>query len=306
MTAPGIPNPYALSTACFGTRLGSVQDQVFAAVGMGFRKIELGLADVPAVMDGVEDAQRETGVEFTSMVAGCRDNADRDLAVTRLASLDEGIRERALNAARRHARLARLWRCPVVVLRGSSVEDKALRAEARQLEARALKDGSSPELREEVGQFVLRVQQAGQPQLVNLCRALHELATDYPDVVFAVEPGRYIDDLLGFDAMGWVLDDLARLDVRYWHDVGRIHMRERQGLPSQERWLEAYARRMYGIHLQDAAEDEAALPLGLGEVDFKLIREYTPKDAVRVLEIHHRHGRAEILSSVQFLLAAGL
>lgn len=305
MTAPGIPNPYALSTSCFGTRISNVQDQVFAAVGMGFRKLELGLSDGPASMDGADEAQRETGVEIVSMVAGCRDSADRELAVTRLASLDEGVRERAVNSVRRHARLAKQWGVPVVVLRGSSIEDSALRAEARGLEARAFKEGVGPELREDVGQYVQRVQRAGQPQLVNLCRALHDLLKEFPELSFAMEPGRYIDDLLGFDAMGWVLDDLARHGVSYWHDVGRIHMRERQGLPSQARWLESYGRRMLGIHLQDAADDETAMPLGLGEVDFDLVAEYTPKSAIKVLELASRHGRPEVLASVQFLLSAG-
>jgi sugar phosphate isomerase/epimerase len=272
---------------------------------MGFRALELGLADTPSKIDGADEALAETGVEFVAMVVGCLDGAERELPVARLASLDEAVRERAMNSMRRHARLARMRRCPALVLRGSAIEDAALRAEARVLEARGLKDGASSELREDVRDFVRRVQTTGQQQLVHLCRALHELMTEFPDLVFAIEPGRYIDDLLGFDAMGWVLDDLARFELKYWHDVGRIHMRERQGLPSQERWLDAYGRRMHGIHLQDAAEEEAAMPLGLGEVDFRLVADFTPKSALRVVEIHPRHGRAEILSSVQFLLAAG-
>ena len=48
------------------------------------------------------------------------------------------------------------------------------------------------------------------------------------------------------------------------------------------------------------------MPLGLGEVDFKLIAEYLPKNAERVLEIAPSHGRAEILSSVQFLEDLGI
>jgi hypothetical protein len=47
------------------------------------------------------------------------------------------------------------------------------------------------------------------------------------------------------------------------------------------------------------------MPVGTGEVDFKLLGEYLPKNAERVLEIGPRHGRAEILASVQYLLAHG-
>ena len=44
----------------------------------------------------------------------------------------------------------------------------------------------------------------------------------------------------------------------------------------------------------------------MGEVDFKLVGEYLPSSAVRVLEVHPRHGRAEVLASVQFLMDKGL
>lgn len=305
MTTPGIPNPYALSTSCFGGRLTSIQDQVFAAVGMGFRRLELGLSDSPSVMDGLDEAQLETGTELVSMIAGCRDMQGRELPAMRLASLDEELRQRAVNSIRRHARLAERWGTPRVVVRGSQVENPALEAEARALEAEALRDGVSAELRERVGEYVRRVQEAGQPQLQHFCRSLHGLMTEFPDLCFAIEPGRYIDDLLGFEAMGWVLDDLRSEHLGYWHDVGRIHLRERQGLPPQANWLEVYGARMVGVHLQDAAEDETAMPIGLGGVDFQLVQEYLPKEAERVVEIHHRHGRAEILSSVQFLIDRG-
>ena len=62
MTTPGIPNNYTLSTTCFGARLGNIQDQIFAAVGMGFRRLELGLAESPPSMEGLLESQRETGV----------------------------------------------------------------------------------------------------------------------------------------------------------------------------------------------------------------------------------------------------
>jgi hypothetical protein len=33
---------------------------------------------------------------------------------------------------------------------------------------------------------------------------------------------------------------------------------------------------MAGVHLQDAGDEEAEMPIGLGEVDFKLLKEYVP------------------------------
>jgi hypothetical protein len=47
------------------------------------------------------------------------------------------------------------------------------------------------------------------------------------------------------------------------------------------------------------------MPPGSGEVDFKLVKDFLPANAERVLEINSRHGRAEILAAVQFLADKG-
>ena len=305
MATPGIPNNYTLSTTCFGTRLGNIQDQIFAAVGMGFRRLELGLAEAPPSMEGLDESRRETGVVIPSLVAGCRDSSNGGLVADHLGSLQSEECERALNSIRRHVRLARSWGCATVVIRGSKMEDEALRREAREYEGRVVREGATPELKEDLLEFAQRAQRACQPQIEQLCRSLFTLRQETPETRFAVESGRALDDLIGLDAMGWILDDLSDPRISYWHDVGCVHQRERLGLPGQGEWLEAYGARVSGVHLQDAAEEEEEMPLGLGEVDFQLLKEYLPMDAEWVLEISPRHGRAEILASVQFLADHG-
>lgn len=305
VTAPGIPNEYVLSTACFGSRLSSIEDQIFASVAMGFRRIELGLCDSPPTMNGLEESVRETSVAITSLVAGCRDSRNDHVAALELGSLVDEERDRAMNSIRRHVRLAEAWHCPVVVVRGSKVEIPELREQARKLEARLVHGEEGDEIQDALRDFANSVQKKGHRQIEHLCRSLHRLMSEAPEMRFAIEPGSDLDDLLGFEAMGWVLEDLSSMNLGYWHDVGRIHLREKVGLPGCGDWLDAYAGRMHGVHLQDAAEDEAAMPLGLGEVDFKLLSDYVPREAERVLELHPRHGRAEILASIQFLVDNG-
>ena len=91
----------------------------------------------------------------------------------------------------------------------------------------------------------------------------------------------------------------------YWHDTGRIHRRGRLGIPDQGAWLEVFGERTLGVHLRDATDDEFGLPPSLGEVDFKLVAEYLPKESSRVVDVDPTHGRAEVLASVQFLLGLG-
>jgi sugar phosphate isomerase/epimerase len=308
MATPSIPNEFTLSTTCFGDRLGKVEDQVFAAAAMGFRNIELGLSGAPVTMDGLCDVRRETNSKLVSMVAGCRDHHSGDMVIWKLASEDEGERERALNSMRRHLRLAETWQCPRIIVRGTRIGDSGLSRRADDLAILVLKDGLGEEGKESplakgIQAVAAEVHQRGQKQLDHLCRGLHTLSKEAPDLVFCIEPGEHLDDLLNFEAMGWLLEDLPSLS--YWHDVGHIHMRERQGLPTQGDWLDRFAPRMAGIHLHDASATQIELPVGLGEVDFKLVAEYTPKSATRVLEIEATHGRAEVLSSVQALMNLG-
>ncbi|HTF86771.1 MAG TPA: TIM barrel protein [Planctomycetota bacterium] len=306
MTAPGIPNNYVLSTSCFGDRLRTIEDQAFAAVAMGFRAIELGLSESPVPLTGFEDTRRETGVRLAAVVAGCLRPRVQRMPCTMLSSPRDEEREQAKLSIRRHIQLAQRLGAPFVVLRGSSIADPKMHLEAEDLSHRLSREAASDELREEVRNFVARVQKKGQRQIDHLCRSLHSLRQEFPETRLALEPGTQIDDLLSFEGMGWVLDDLAKQEIGYWHDVGRIHLRERAGLPSQGQWLDTYASRMVGIHLQDAADQETEMPPGLGEVDFKLIASYVPTTATRVVEVNPRHGRAELLASVQFLNDLGI
>lgn len=305
MTQPGIPNEYSLSTACYGTRLRTIEDQAFAAVAMGFRRLELGLSEAPVPLNGFEETRRETGIEVRSLVCGCLNARGTNVSGTRLGSLDEDNRERALISMRRHLQVAKQYSCPVVILRGCEIETPALRAEAEELRTRELKEGESEELAVEAAEFEARLHKKAHRQVEHLCRSLHTLLQENPEVRIALEPGAHFNEVLNFEAMGWVLDDLVKQRVAYWHDTGTIQLRERVGLHGQGAWLDAYADRMAGVHLQDAAGDEVLMPPGSGEVDFKLVAEYLPRDAERVLELNPRHGRTEILAAVQFLADRG-
>ncbi len=305
MTSPGIPNDLTLSTSCFGTRLTTIEDQVFAAVAMGFRQIELGLSETPAKLEGFEDARRETGLRVTSVIAGCLKPQNGRMTCLGLSSPDDDERDQAISSVRHHVQLAQRIGAPVVVVRGSKIAEQKLQQEATDLNHELVRSGLTDDLRDRIRAFVARVQKKGHRQIESLCRSLHTLMAQFPETRIAVEPGVHIDDLLSFEVMGWVLDDLDRHKLGYWHDVGRIHQRERAGLPAQGQWLQAYAPRMYGIHLQDAAEEETEMPPGSGEVDWKLLSSYVPKSAARVLEVNPRHGRTELLASVQFLVDHG-
>jgi len=305
VTQPGIPNEYTLSTSCYGTRLATIEDQAFGAVAMGFRRIELGLSPKPVPLNGFEDTRRETGVNVVSVVTGCLNPRAENMSGTKLGSLDPELRERAVISCRRHAQLARRYGTPIVILRGCEVESATLQGDAAALQERLVEEGPTDQVRHAFTEFVNRCQKTSQLQVEHFCRSIHTLSTEFPEIRFSIEPGATFLDLLNFEVMGWVLDDLSRQGLGYWHDTGTVQLRQRAGLPGQGAWLDRYSGRMVGVHLQDSAGDEAEMPPGLGEVDFKLVAEYVPSAVEKVVEINPRHGRSEILAAVQFLIDRG-
>ena len=306
MTQPGIPNDYSLSTSCYGDRLETIEDQAFATVAMGFRRMELGLAEEPVPLNGFQDSRRETGIEVRSMVVGCLDSRSSAMTGTRLGSLDRDERAQALLSCRRHIRIASEYECPVVILRGSQVEDSKLSAAADDLHARLVEEGPDEGLVKKVQAHVARVARSSQGQIDHFCRSIHKLMGEFPGVTIAVEAGMHYNDLFGYETIGWMLEDLGSQGLRYWHDTGRIFLRERAGLPPQGAWLDTFVPCMIGAHIHDSDGLLCEMPPGTGEVDFKLLSEYLPKEVERVIEVNSRHPRAEILGAVQLLEGLGI
>lgn len=305
LTQPGIPNPYTLSTSCFGGRLKTIEDQAFAAVAMGFRRLELSILEAPVKLNGFEDSHRETGVTVSAVMLGCLDPRSSHMSGTMLGSLVEDHREVAINSLRRHVKLAQRLSSPTVIVRGCETEDRTLREESDKLTARFVRGDRSDEFKKAVSDLVARVHKKSQRQIEHLCRSIFTLQNELPQTRIAIEPGSSFTDLLNFQAVEWVIEDLGKYGLGYWHDTGRIHLREKAGLPTQGEWLDRYSRYMVGMHLQDAAESTAEMPPGSGEVDFKLVHDYVGSNIERVVEINPRHGRAEILAAVQFLSDRG-
>ena len=273
---------------------------------MGFRRMELGLAQDPVPLNGFHESRRETGIEVRSMVIGCLDARSSAMTGTRLGSLDTDERAQALLSCRRHIRIAAQYECPVVILRGSQVENPKLSAAADDLHTRLVENGPDEEIAKEVAAHVAKVARSSQSQVDHFCRGVHKLIAEFPGVTIAVEAGMHYNDLFSYETTGWMLEDLAKQGLRYWHDSGRVYMRELAGLPPQGEWLDSFGSCMVGAHIHDSDGVLCEMPPGKGAVDFKLLAEYLPKEAERVIEVNSRHPRAEILAAVLALDSLGI
>lgn len=274
---------------------------------MGFRKLELGLSATPPELRGWEDARRETGIELECLVVGSLKSKGPNMSGSKLGSLDSEQRDMALASSRRHIQLAQRLGAPTVILRGCAIENAKVEAEADDLlrrHAKVDRDGLEL-LQEETREFIHKIQRKSHRQIEHFCRSIHTLRKEFPETKLAIAPGNELNDLFGFEAVQWVMDDLSGHRVGFWHDTARIHRRGKMGLQSHGDWLEAFGSKTYGVHLRDATHDDFGLPPSLGEVDFKLVAEYLPRDAAKVIDVDPTHGRPEVLASVQFLMGLG-
>ena len=96
------------------------------------------------------------------------------------------------------------------------------------------------------------------------CRGLHGLARSTPGLALALWTPR-AGPLATPDALRLVFEDLAGIDVGYWHRPARAHLVAAELPP--ERWVDELSRWLVGVSLDDVVAGEAGVPPGLGELD---------------------------------------
>jgi sugar phosphate isomerase/epimerase len=84
----------------------------------------------------------------------------------------------------------------------------------------------------------------------------------------------------------------------YWHDTGHAELKERMGVITQQRQLEANAEYLIGFHLHDVdAGGHDHQPIGQGRVDFRMVRRFWQPHHLLVLELNPRVTPAEVRES---------
>lgn len=139
------------------------------------------------------------------------------------------------------------------------------------------------------------------PSIVDrLCRLIFDMSRKFPDLSFCLSPGRALNEAPLIHEMEWILGDLKKENLRYWHNTAHAHLQQKIGLSSSEAWLEKFCDRMVGVHLEDVMEGDTALP-GIGEVDFSILKNYLRPKTIRVVRAASRFELHEIWFSFQHL-----
>lgn len=120
-------------------------------------------------------------------------------------------------------------------------------------------------------------------------------------IFLGIENRYHFHEIPDLEEIGLILGKFEGGNIRYWHDVGHAKVKENMGLYTQRDLLEAYSEEMIGIHLHDARGLDDHLAPGQGEVDYNEIRSFMKPSIIKILEVHPKVTRDELLEGIRFI-----
>lgn len=103
------------------------------------------------------------------------------------------------------------------------------------------------------------------------------------------------------DELEIILDRFDGGNIGYWHDVGHAAVQEALYGIRHEDLLARFSGKMIGIHLHDAEGVRDHQAPGKGKIDFEMVKEYLPPEAIRVVELSPKVTAEELEEGMRFL-----
>ncbi|MDP6849972.1 MAG: hypothetical protein QGH51_09805 [Planctomycetota bacterium] len=143
-------------------------------------------------------------------------------------------------------------------------------------------------------------------QLEELARLIHGLSHTWPGLSIALAPSASPASLLSVGSYQLLQAELDHPSVGLWLDLGAIQTRSALGLETVGDWLQCQSQKILGVSLQDFAEGQDQLLPGEGNADFRLVAEYLPSSARRVLQVAPAYPREALQEALGVLESAGI
>ncbi len=188
-----------------------------------------------------------------------------------LSSIDADIRRLAVAYTRRTIEIANAMETPLVVLHCGAVEMETGYDRLRPQVDDALIDADG--IRDMLALKLAERDRLKPPYLEQLKFSLDRLlkTAERQQVRLGLENRYHYHELPTFADFGELFDLFDGAPLGYWHDTGHAHAHDCLGLGGQSALLDAYGKRLVGIHLHDARRMDDHLPPGTGEIDFSAV-----------------------------------
>jgi len=224
-----------------------------------------------------------------------------------LSSLEENEREEAVSFAKKTIDLASEIGAKAIVLHMGEIPiDLGLDDELRRLYQHNLSQTQEYD-QAKTGLACQRISRAP-PYLETARKSLRELSeySQTKGIMLGLETRFYFHEVPNIDEMEELLREVEGSLVGYWHDVGHAEVNQRLGFTPHEEWLSRFADKMIGIHLHDVLGISDHRPPGKGDVDWNMVAEYLPREAIKVCEIAEWNEAEQIQGVTAFLQKQGI
>lgn len=272
---------------------------------LGFQKIELNHQVDSAMLSSVNMDH----VQFSSIHEPCpadistKELVDQDWLIS---SIDEPSRKQGVKAVKRSIDLAYRLGAPVVVLHCGTIPSNTNYESKLRALYQAGRTGSDEYL-EAKSQFIQTRMDLAGPRVQAVVKSMYDLL-EYADlfkVKLGLENRYHYLDIPSIDEM----DELLRLAdpnrLGFIYDVGHAQALDQLGFYPHEEWLTRFSSRMLGAHLHDVIGVVDHYAPGLGEIDFKFVRNFLPEDAFRTMEVLPGNTLAQVKYGLNLLEEAG-
>jgi HAD superfamily hydrolase (TIGR01509 family) len=295
----------SLSTMWARNKFSHLSDFFLAAGRLGFPKIELNHQVDSGMLNSVDLGKYQ--------ISSVHEPCPADISVETLkvhgwliSTPDEDCRQQGLKAIKRSIALAGALSVRTVVVHAGHVSlDMALEKKLRSLYQQGLTE--SAKYIETKSLMMERRLRLSAPHLEAVGKSLKELL-DYASrfgVRLGLENRYHYDDIPTQDEMAALLAlaDPDRLGFIY--DVGHATAMDRLGFFPNELWLKRFGQRIFGSHLHDVIGISDHRAPGLGDVDFKLLSIYLPRDSFRTMEVMGFNTPEQIKTGLKKLVETG-
>jgi len=301
----GLVYDASLSTMWASKNFSLLSDFFLAAGRLGFPKIELN-HQVDSGMLGSVDLGK---YEISSVHEPC----PADISVETLKARDwmisssaEDCRQQGLAAVKRSIELAAALSVRTVVVHAGHVSlDMVLDKKLRKL----FEDGLAETAEyHEIKKLMMesRLKLIG-PCLEAVVKSLKELLkyASKHGVRLGLENRYHYFDIPTLDEMSALLA-LAEPDrLGFIYDVGHATVMDRLGFFQNEMWLKRFGGRIFGTHLHDVIGISDHRAPGMGDVDFRIVAGYLPKEASRTMEVMSFNTPEQLKTGLKILVDTG-
>jgi len=299
--------PLALSTSWNAFRHNRAAGIIREIKAIGFRDIELSFNLTPLMVKEIGGFVEKGQVRVASLHNYCPIPAGLSRARAlpdcySMSSADSAEREKALKYTKATIDAARRLGAETVVLHCGRVEIPDRTRDLISLCRRNRRN--SPAYRFLKKRAIEERKESAEVFLKAALKSLEELEryARKGKIKLGIETRFYYREIPSFEETGFILRLFQDSNIFYWHDCGHAQLMQELGFVAGHRdYLEAYGRRLLGIHLHDIAGCQDHLAPGRGILNFSSFKPYLKKDTLKVIEAHAGAGPEDLKKSVLLL-----